>query len=511
MKLSTRFRLVAIATVAAAAVALTGCSTPSSGGDSDPDTPQTLELSLNAPPANFQIGNWAGGDSTLFLSVYDTLMYAEVDGSITPGLAESYEYSDDRMTLTFDLRDGATFTDGSPVDAAAVVASLEASRAGSSTAGLLTSITNVEALDDSTVVLTLSEPDASIIPLLTGISGAIGAPDVLAAESSQLTPVGSGPYVLDETKTTVGSTYTLTKNDEYWDADTYPFETVVFTIIQDPTAAQNALQAGQLDYAGVPSADVLKQFNESKFVTGSNRAGNVATLWLVDREGSVVPGLADVRVRQAINLALDREGIAAALNPGTNTATNQVFSPDGEAYSEELSDMYAFDVEEARSLMADAGYADGFAVTMPSTVVSTSYESVLSQALGDIGITVTWETVPFQDFYSKVYGGNYGMFFMVKGPSVADSQDANAVLSTVFNPFNSTTPELEELLATANSADEDQQGPAFRAVNEYLLDNAWFAPISLISGFYVHTKDVDYTPPFVNGLTVKPWSPAADE
>lgn len=511
MKLSTRIRVAAVATVALVGLALAGCSSSAPESGSEPEGPQSLQLSLNAPPANFQIGNWSGGDSTLFISVYDTLLQAEVDGSITPGLAESYEYSDDRLTLTFTLRSGSTFTDGTPVNAAAVAASLEASRVGSTTAGLLTSIASIDTPDETTVVLTLSEPDASIVPLLTGIAGGIGSPEVLTAESSQLTPVGSGPYVLDEAKTTVGSSYALTKNEDYWNADAYPYDTVTFTIIQDPTAVQNALQTGQLDYAGVPSADVVKQFDSSKFVSGNNRPGTVAALWLVDREGAIVPALGDVRVRQAINLALDRDGIAAALNPGTNTATNQVFNPNGEAFSEELLDTYAFNLDEAKALMAEAGYADGFEITMPSTVVSTTYESVLTQALGDIGISVTWETVPFQDFYAKVYGGNYGMFFMMNGLSSADAQDANAVLSTVFNPFQSTTPELEELLATANSSTEEEQGAAFRAVNEYLVDEAWFAPVSTIGGFYVHSNAVDYTPPFVFGQTVKPWSPAAGE
>jgi peptide/nickel transport system substrate-binding protein len=276
----------------------------------------------------------------------------------------------------------------------------------------------------------------------------------------------------------------------------------------DPTAVSNALLAGQLDYAGLQSADARAQFPEGQFTTGTNNPTAVGALFIVDREGAMVPALADERVRRAINLAIDREGIAENLNPGTNHPTNQIFSPEGEAFSEELLEETPYDVEEAKELMAEAGYADGFTVTMPSTVVSTAYESAITQSLSDIGIEVTWESVPFQDFYAKVFGGNYAMFFMFNGFGGADAMDFKAAQSGVFNPFSTTTPELEALVAAADSAPEEEQGEAFRAVNEYLVDEAWYAPISYVTGFYAVPTTVDYTPPVVFGQSVLPFAPA---
>lgn len=504
MTYAKRRRGAGIAVVAATAIALTGCAGGGGSSSGDSGEEHTLRIAINAPPSNFSIGAWSGGDATPFLSVYDTILHREVDGTLDGGIAEEWEYNEDLTELTLSIRDGGEFTNGEALDAQAVVDSLEVARAGSSTSANLASIDTVEAADESTVVVTLSKPDAALVPLLAGVAGAVGAPDVLTDESSKLEPVGSGPYILSD-KSTAGSTYVYEKNEDFYNADSYPFSAVEIQVIQDPTAAQNALKAGQLDVVGLSSQDQIAQFPEGKFTTGNNLPGTVGALWLVDREGAVVPALADERVRQAINLAFDREAITSGLGKGFLNPTEQVFSPSGAAYSEDLNDTYAQNIEDAKDLLADAGYPDGFGVTMPSTVVSTQFEPAIGQALGDIGITVTWESVPFQDFYSKVFGGNYGMFFMFNGLSGSDAVDSNAVLSGVFNPFASTTPELEALLTQANSSQDDD---AFRGVNEYLVDQAWFAPVFYITSLYAVSNDIVYTPPVVGNQTVLPFAPA---
>nr|WP_314841441.1 ABC transporter substrate-binding protein [uncultured Microbacterium sp.] len=504
MSHAKRRRGAGIAMVAAVAVALTGCAGGSGSNASSDGGDDTLRIALNAPPSNFSIGSWSGGDATPFLSVYDTLFHRDIDGTLKGGIAEEWKYDESLTELTLTVRDGVEFTNGEKLDAEAVVDSLEVARAGSSTSANLASISAVTAADESTVIISLSKPDASLVPQLAGTPGAIGAPEVLTAESSKLQPVGSGAYTLSE-KTTTGSKYVYEKNDDYYDAANYPFEVVEIQIIQDPTAAQNALKAGQIDVVGLSSQDQVAQFPKAEFTTGNNLPGTVGALWIVDREGTVVPALADERVRQAINLAFDREAIASGLGEGFLNPTEQVFSPSGAAYDEGLNDTYAQDVEEAKSLLADAGYPDGFEVTMPSTVVSTQFEPAIGQALGDIGVTVTWESVPFQDFYAKVFGGSYGMFFMFNGLSGSDAVDNNAVLSGVFNPFGSTTPELQALQEEANVAQGDD---AFRGVNEYLVEQAWFAPLFYITSLYAVSNDIVYTPPVVGNQNVLPFAPA---
>ena len=506
----TKLAIRAAAVTFVAAFALAGCS--SGGGSSQNNAGQvdrTLQLAISAPPSNFSIGNWSGGDATLFNSVYEDVLGLSVDGKVEPGIAESWEYNSDRTQLTLHIRKGMKFTDDTPVDAQAVVASLEVARKGASTSQNLSTVTSVKATDGSTVVVALSQPDAALLPSLASTVGAVGATKVLTAESSKLEPVGSGPYVLDKSQTTVGSTYTLVRNDGNWNAKAYPFKKVVVKVIPDATAAQNALRSGQLDV--LPAAgtkETVAQFPQGQFTTGENKATAFGALWIVDREGKLVPALKDSRVREAINLVFDRDSIAKNLTGPGSAPTNQVFSPSGQAFSTDLLSKTPYDLDKARKLMAEAGYADGFTVTMPSTPVSTTFESTLTQSLSDIGIKVKWETVPFQDFYPKVFGGNYGMFFMYNGYSGSDAQDVKASLSGIFNPSKNTTPELQKLLAAANSASEADQGAAFRAVNNYLVEQSWNAPLNSTSGYYVASNKVKYTPPVSYGQNVKPYAPA---
>jgi peptide/nickel transport system substrate-binding protein len=501
-------KLAAVAAVATTVLALTSCSPGSQAAVEQPQN-LTLHLAAASPPGNFTIGNWTGGDATLFLSVYDTVIHQTLDGKLEGGVAEKWEYSDDKKTLTLSIRDGMKFTDSTPVNAEAVAASLKAAMAGASTKANLTSISSVEATDSSTVKVSLSRPDASLVPVLTSVAGAVGAPAVLSAESSKLEPVGSGAYVLDKAKTKAGSVYTLTKNADYWNADAYPYATVETKIIADATAVQNAMLSGQLDATSVSSAEEAKQYPESQFSSGPTPPAAVGGLFFVDRAGTIVPALADVRVRKAINLAIDRESIQKNLIGAERGATNQMVSPNGETFDKDLLNTYPFNVDEAKSLMAEAGYADGFEVTMPSTPISLRFESVLSQQLGAIGITVKWETVPFQDFYAKVLGRSYGMFFMFNGLSGSDALDLNNNLTGVFNPFNATTPELDTLRAAADAAPDTEQVSAFKAINSYLVEQAFYAPIIAGEGVYVVKKDIAFTPPIARGQNVLPFKPVS--
>lgn len=507
-------RATAVAVVAM--LALAGCSSDedsssastSSSGTAAAGGDYTLRLPLSSAPSDLAVGGAVTGDTTLFLSIYDTVVTLDDEGAVAPGLAESWTYDDTRTSLAFTIRDGLSFSDGAAVDAAAVAASLNATKDGPLRLGG-GDITSIEATDDSTVTLTLAAPDAALLVQLGGLKGAVASPASLGSADATLEPVGSGPYVLDQAGTTPGAKYVLKRNEDNWDVESYPFSTVEMTVLADPTAAQNALRAGQIDYLSVSSKDLTTQFDAANFTTGIGKPSTVAALWLVDREGTIVPELADVRVRQAINLALDRETIAAKLNPGTNTATVQVVSPNGEAFDEGLNELYPYDPEAARALLADAGYADGFSVTMPSTALTSPYESVVAQALGDIGITVVWETVPFNEVFAKMAGGNYGMFFMYNGLNSNDAQDISSTFEGLNNPFASMTPELQGLLDTANAAVEADQGEAFAAVNTYLVEQAWFAPVSFVSGFYVVSNDVVYTPPLVAAQGVRAFAPGA--
>ena len=499
--------LRAAAVALAATLALSACTGQSPSSDTDSDL--TLSLSVQAPTADLSVGNFTGGDPTVVYAIYDRLVVQGIDGKLVPSIAESWEATENNTVLTFKLRDGQKFSNGETLDAAAVVSSIEASRVGPGSSAQLTSISSVEAPDASTVVIRLSYPDAGLIYQLAANPGMIGAPSLLGSEESKLSPIGSGAYVLDKEGSTVGSSYRLTRNPDYWDVDEYPYATIDISVIADPTAVQNAMKTGQIDWALLGSPDLASQFQGSEFIIGESLPSAIGVLMLTDRAGAVVPALGDVRVRQAINLAIDRDAIAEKLTAGSGEATAQMVSPAGDAYDPALDDTYPYDVDKAKSLMAEAGYADGFSVTMPSTVLSTTFDATIAQQLGEIGISVTYETVPFQDLYSKLYANAYGMFWFYNGYSGSDAKDISQVLSGSFNPEATTTPELTALLDAAGAAPLEEQGAAFRAVNKYFVDEAWFAPVNAAAGIWVSSKDVTYTPPVSIGISLLAYQPAS--
>jgi len=499
--------LIAGAAAMVAALGLAACSSPSgnSGGSSN----ATLRLAIQAPPASFAIGDLdSGQDNWIYGGVYESIITQDVSGKPIPGIAESWKYSDDNKTLTLKIRTGQKFSDGEKLDAQAVVDSLKVAQKGPQTSARFTAVTSIDATDDSTVVLKLSHPDAALIPALGGAAaGFVAAPKTLNSDKAATQPVGSGPYVLDQSKTTAGAIYTLTRNEKYRDVKDFPFKTVTVKIITDRTAVANAVRAGQLDFAYTDPA-TFKSFPTGKFRSGTASSLGMGALWLADRDGTVVPALKDVRVRQAINLALDRKQIVKTIGQGLGVATDQVYIPSGKAYDSKLNDMYKYDPAAAKKLMAEAGYASGFSITMPSTVYSQQYESTISQELGDIGIKVTWETVPTAQSFGKILAKAYGMFYMPNGFS-GDAIDTQVVLSGIFNPFQSTSPELQQRLDAVNDSSGATQQQAYRDLNEFFVKQAWFAPLFTNDSLYVTPKSVIYTPPTGTALVLlKNFKPA---
>ncbi|TDC80509.1 ABC transporter substrate-binding protein [Streptomyces hainanensis] len=502
MRDSLRYRGIGLAAIAAiATLALSGCS-----GYASPENENHHVLSLSArqAPASFAIGAYGGGEIMIQTSIFDTVLAFDLDGEIVPNLAREFEYNEDRTILTLAIRDDAEFSSGEVVDAQAVVDNLTATMNAASTAGLV-GVETIEATDEYTVVVTLSEPNASLVPSLAGVGGFVAEPSTIGSETEATQPVGSGPYVLNRGETQIGEKYVLDKVEDHWRADDYPFDRIEISVIPDITAAVNGLQAGQLDHATGLSLDQSETL-EGQFVTGTDNPTTWGNIWIADREGELVPALADVRVRQAINMALDRTAVER-LAPGQRHGVDQLFSADGGAYLPELEGNYPYDVEAARELIAEAGYADGFSVTMPSTIASTEFEPFLTQSLAEIGITVNWETVSLQDIVANLSSKEFAMFFFPSTYSGSDALDVESALGPVFNPFGTSTPEQTELLDAANASGERD---AFADLNRYFTEEAWFAPVMASTFLWAHSDSVDYMPPTLWGYSVLPWTVAED-
>ncbi|WP_030437456.1 ABC transporter substrate-binding protein [Actinoplanes subtropicus] len=485
-----RLRVVALI-AAATALALGACSTdtPNSTGAAT----HALAIAVVTPPNSLDPAQLADGQQMyVWGSILDTLLYKKVKtGDLKPNAAESWQYNGDGTKLTLKIRKGMTFSTGTPVNAQAIAATMQRTMA---TPGVLqvklAAVKSVTAVDDSTVLIEFKHFDPQFLPNLAGGAGAIGDPKTLADKRTATDPVGSGPYTLDTAATVPGSKYVLKKRNDYWNAAAYPFTTVTVRALPDPTASFNALQAGEINAATVNS-QLVGKLDKSTFTITKVDAQAIMFLDILDRKGAKWPALGDVRVRQAINYAIDREGILKGILQGNGKVTDQIFSPFGKVNDPALDVTYPHDPAKGKALVQEAGYA-GTTFKIPSTFLSTSFESSISQAFKDIGLGLDWVSVPPQQTQSALLSGQYGLSFQILGFN-NDAADAaqHYAADGYANPQHYQDATTDRLLKVINTTvDFDKALPAYQELNAYAVKQAFEAPIVFTGSTWATSKGV---------------------
>ncbi|GAA2973909.1 peptide/nickel transport system substrate-binding protein [Microbacterium terrae] len=490
-----RRRIAATAAFAAtAALVLTGCSGGEPATDSeDGARGERLTLISISSPTSFDIGAGAewGTRSAYFEAVYDTLLRQNAQGEIEPALATEWEYNDDNTVLTLTLRDDATFTDGAPVDAAAVVASLERLRDGTSQVAGTMIGQEYAAVDDTTVTVTLPAPNPALLTQLAIAGGLIASPDSFDDPDVATSPVGSGPYILDTDATVTGTTYVFEANPDYWDQDAIKYDALTINVMQEATAILNAILAGEADGAPIDN-NTLAEVEGAGWSYESTEL-DFQGMMILDRDGEMAPQFADPKVRQAINMAFDREALLEAMQDGHGTVTEQVFQPGWDAFDESLDSTFEYDPEGAKALLAEAGYPDGFAVTMPSIATFQTTLDLVAQQLADIGIDVTYEDPGTGQFLTSILTPKYPMTWM----SLAQSPDWNTATillapNAVFNPFKTQRDEVDAYIDQMQNGTEDEAAGAAHGLNQYIVDEGWFAPFFRVQGSFGVSEDTTF-------------------
>ncbi|MCM3697059.1 ABC transporter substrate-binding protein [Microbacterium oleivorans] len=483
------FRWKATAAVAVvAALALTGCAgggetTNSSGEGGKADR---LTLISIAAPTSYDIGAGAewGNRSEFFEAVFDTLLRKDSSGEIQPNLATEWEYNEDKTVLTLTLRDDATFTDGTAVDAEAVVGSLERFRDGTSPQAATLAGKEFAAVDATTVTITQDAPDPSLENLLSIAPGLVQAPSSFDDENSATTPVGSGPYILDSASSVTGTTYNYTANPDYWNKDAVKYENLTINVMEDVTATLNAIKAGEANGAKIADNNTIAEVEGAGWTIESNEL-DFQGLLLLDRAGTMAPELADVKVRQAINMAFDREALLQSLQSGYGTVTEQVFPATSEAYDETLDSTYPYDPDAAKALLSEAGYPNGFTLNMMSTPAFQTTFDLVAQQLADIGITVNYTDPGTGNFITDMLAPKYPATWMALEQN-PDWQLINFMIApnATFNPFKYQDDTVDGYISTIQNGTEDEATAAVKDLNKYIVDQAWFAPFFRVQGTF---------------------------
>ncbi|MFP5336512.1 MAG: ABC transporter substrate-binding protein [Actinomycetes bacterium] len=473
-----RSAAVVAAVLAVSVLAACSDSPPSEQTGGSPQSGGTLTLGIVQEPASWDPAQAHVGHRLVpFQAAYDTLIRREADGTLVPMLATEWGWTDEaRLTLSLDLRTDVTFSDGAPFDAEAVVANIEHFRADNGPqAGQAAAIAAVAAVDADTVEITLSRPDPALEYYLSQALGLMGSPQALGSDALDRVPVGTGPYEMVADESVVGSQYVFTAREDYWEPELQRFDQVELKLLADAASRVNALVSGEVD-ATLLDATTYQQAEgagKEKLAYPTDWQG----LLLLDRQGVVNEALADVRVRQAVNHAFDREALLKELGGGFGEVTSQVFGPDSTAYLPELDEYYAYDPDKARELLAEAGYAAGLTIEMPlPTPGAETIMTFVVQQLGEVGITVEQTSVPIADYQGLLGQGKFAAawFSLFQGPSWVA---VNQLLTTeaLYNPFDSTAEELDTAIEALRVGGADADAAA-QDINRYVTENAWFAP-----------------------------------
>ncbi|ODT25233.1 MAG: peptide ABC transporter substrate-binding protein [Microbacterium sp. 69-7] len=439
---------VAAALLAAGALLLSACSGGSAPDASPtavtPDPDAVVTVRLVSEPSNLDIRETAGAalDQILIDNVYQGLVSRTPDQKIEPELASDYKISSDGLTYTFTLRDGVTFHDGSPLTVDDVVWSLEQvkSTASYSDSDRLARVQSIVA-NGKDVVLTLSQPDSSLLWNLTGRAGLVLKKDDTTDRKTKAN--GTGPYKLTSWKQ--GDSITFDRNDAFW-GDKAKVKEVVFSYIPDNQAALNGALAHELDVVTGFDANLKDQIEANgDFTLVLGKSTDKGTLAM----NSTKAPLSDKRVRQAIRQAIDHNAIVKALGAG-QTLYGPI--PELDPGYADLSSTAPFDPAAAKKLLADAGVSDlTLTLTIPS-FYGTTVSQILVSNLNDVGITLKVKAVEFPTWLNDVYiNKNYDLSFVLHTEARDFENWANPNYYFTYN-----NPEVQKLYQQSLSATDEQ-------------------------------------------------------
>lgn len=475
--------------------------------------PETVDPALNS----------ASDGGNMILHAYECLLTVGQDGNLQPGQAETWETSEDGLTWTFHLRDGLKWSDGSALTANDFVYSwkrvcdpLVAAPYAETVLGMVkgyeeaiagnTDALAVTATDDKTLVVELNAPcsffgSLAAFATLSPVQQATIEKNGDAWATAPETYVSNGPFYM--TEWVPGSHITFSKNPNYWNADAIKLGKLKFVLMEDPNAAYSAYQTGEvLLIKDVPTEEIPSLEGNGEF----NVEPIIGTYYLsvnTEREPFNNPD-----VRKALSLAIDREYVASTLMQGTYSAAGNFMGPGwidtdgtefmansngGKAYIDTTN--HAANVEQAKQLLADAGYPNGEGFPAISyTTNDSGYHKVvaeyLQQAYAELGIDLQVNIVEWSSFTPMRRNGEYDM---ARNGWVGDYSDASNMLDLLYssngnNDGKYNNPDYDaamELSRTTTDAAERSQ--ALHTAEDILMEDAACIPVAYYNDFWLQS------------------------
>jgi peptide/nickel transport system substrate-binding protein len=457
--------ILAVGVLLTLTIALGGCA-----GDKASDSsqiivgiPQDLEDSLDPHVAV------AAGTKEVLFNIYEGLVKPDLDGNLVPAVASEYAVSEDGKTYTFTLREGIKFHNGNPVTVEDIKYSIEKcadTSAGEPLVEAYAAITAVNCIDDKTVEIVLSEENTDFMAyMMTAIIPADN-------ENPDTNPIGTGPYMY--VSRSPQENFVVKRFDEYW-GEPASIENIIFKVCANADTIVMDLKGGSIDmYARLTSAQVDELGDSFHIYEGTMNL--VQALYL----NNATKPFDDSRVRQAMCYAVNQQEIFDLTFDGKGTEIGSAMFPAFEKYyTEELKDVYNQDIDKAKELMKEAGYEDGFSMTI---TVPSNYQphidtaQVLVEQLKAINIDATIELVEWSSWLSDVYANrNYQSTIIgVDAAELTARALLDRYVSDADNNFTNFANEeydtlFERVIVTTN---EEEQVEIYKQMEEILAKDA---------------------------------------
>ncbi len=433
---------------------------------------------------------------------------------IIPALAESWTVSDDKKTYTFTLRRGVKFHDGEPWNAEAAKFNFDRvinreskqfyEKAFQQNTWWRQDVENYEAVDEFTFKVTLKHPNAEFLRRISqgGIGSAwMASPKALLAvpnDDFAKAPVGTGPFKFVER--VFGEKIELAKNADYWDAARVPqYDRLIFRPIIDVSAREQALVTGAIDIASTPSPDNSAILEQQGFTLIKGQVPTVYVIWLNMKEKA----LQDVRVRRALSMALDREGLVTKLRLGQAIPAYSVLNIGGPGYDPGYK-CDAYDPAKARELLKEAGYGDGLDIKLIWTPGGAGDVGMVADAewfqrnLAEVGVRASIEVLDIGTFFTLM---NQGMPAGSHALQISWGENSFNWLDAVLtksalppNGYNSGYYENEKvdvLLEEARkAATEEEMVAKLHSVRDTVCEDAAFIPTHSPLGVAAVSKNI---------------------
>ncbi len=437
--------------------------------------------------------------------IFDRLLRLDPDTSEPgPSLAESYEMSEDGLTYTFTLRPGVTFSNGRELTSDDVKWSFERiinPDVPAVAKGYFESLESIETPDASTVILNYSEPFAPLPLALCRLETSILPKEAVEDTAVwEVTPTGSGPFIVESNVKDQG--VVLVRNENYWEEGLPYLAKVEHRIIPQAETAVANIRTGDIQGTEVPAKDIESLSDDD----GVNVDLRTSTLWPHLSVNTGIAPFDNLQVRQAIRCGFNRDDIMQAAFYGTGMLSNTML-PDGNPFRAEVEG-WEYDPERAKQLMADAGHADGFSVTMrivPAVAWEPPAAQIIQAYLSELKINIEIEQIESTTWFSEVFTNSEFEMSMTAHSSKVDPDLSmlDILHSGELGTKNYTQfsdPEMDELLDRGRiSTNVDERKEIYAQAQQVFVERSGYFVINLQQQAWALRDNVE-------GFTMLPWS-----